>query len=512
MEEPARRVRDLTRTGERAPVRVAVVRRWPSGHANFLVTYVPLGIIALALIALVVVPSLGEGYARRHQQELRGAAEPARGLVTKIHLALALGGDALHDFVATADTSFLDRYRQTATQEQRTYADLIVLSEPLGAEVEERFIALLNASARWHENVEVFLMETAASEPRRRAVLAAGLYEDVLIAAARLDDAITHASQLRRQRIVAAERVEMRLTSVVAVMAMLALAMVAWVGRRLRLIAAEAESRRQEVERLMEGRARLVRGLSHDLRNPLNVIYSHAQLLEDGVIGDPSTEQKRSLAHIRRSVRALIGLIEDLLELWRVETGELAPLPARTDLDALVRDVAEAYRALAESENHRIEVESLAELPHVDTDARRVRQVLGNLVSNAIKYTPAGGCITIRLRARTGVIRSRRGRWVAIEVSDTGPGIPPDKVDAIFEEFTRLRPSVPGVGLGLAISRRIARMLGGDLTVVVGAEHGSTFVLSLPLLTREVDSEVDPTAGQTDGASGPGVTHEAVAR
>lgn len=488
------------------------VRGWPSGRPNLVVTHASLGIIALALIALVVVPFLGQGYARTPQQELRGAAEPARGLVTKIHLALALGGDALHDFVATGDTSFLDRYRETAVREQQVYAQLTILSEQLGAEVHAALAALLNASAQWHENVDAVLARAVVGEPRRRAAPTLGLYEDVLVAAARLDDAITHASQLRRQRILAAERIEVRFTSVLVVMAMLALAMVAWVGRRLRSIAAEAESRRQEVERLMEERARLVRGLSHDLRNPLNVIYSHAQLLEDGVIGDPSAEQKRSLAHIRRSVRALLGLIDDLLELWRAETGELAPLPARTDLDAVVRDVAEAYRALAESEGHRIQVESLADLPPVETDARRVRQVLGNLVSNAIKYTPAGGCITVRVRARPGVVRSRHGRWVAIEVSDTGPGIPPDKAEAIFQEFTRLRPTVPGVGLGLAISRRIARMLGGDLTVEIGAEQGSTFVFSFPLVTRETDWDIGLTARNADAPTGPETTHEAVTR
>ncbi len=211
-------------------------------------------------------------------------------------------------------------------------------------------------------------------------------------------------------------------------------------------------------------------------------------------------------------MRALLGLIDDLLELWRAETGELAPLPARTDLDAVVRDVAEAYRALAESEGHRIQVESLADLPPVETDARRVRQVLGNLVSNAIKYTPAGGCITVRVRARPGVVRSRHGRWVAIEVSDTGPGIPPDKAEAIFQEFTRLRPTVPGVGLGLAISRRIARMLGGDLTVEIGAEQGSTFVFSFPLVTRETDWDIGLTARNADAPTGPETTHEAVTR
>jgi signal transduction histidine kinase len=268
--------------------------------------------------------------------------------------------------------------------------------------------------------------------------------------------------------------------------------MTAWVGRRLRVIAAEAESRRQEIERLMEGKGRLFRGLSHDLRNPLNVIFSHAQLLEDGVIGQPSPAQRRSLGHIRRSVRAILGLLEDLLELWRAETGELNVASETADVGDVVRDVADGYRAMAEASGHRLHLDVPADLPPLHTDPRRVRQILGNLLSNAIKYTPSGGLITLRLRLHSGSIRSRRGRWVAIEVSDTGPGIPSDKVETIFEEFIRLTPNIPGAGLGLAISRRIARTLGGDITVTGAAEGGASFVLSLPVLARAHDRQSAP--------------------
>lgn len=465
-----------------------------SGRPNSLVTYVPLGIIAVALVALVVVPFLGQSYARTHQQQLRRAAEPARGLVTSIHLALALGGDAVHDFVATGESSSLARYWQTAVAEQQAYEELSVLTERLGPAVQRQFAALREASARWHQNVDAFLTRTEVPAPPPGAAPTAGLFEDVLIAAARLDDAITRAARLHRQRIVAAERIQMRLTTLLVVMAMLALAMVVWVGRRLHASAAEAEARRREAERLMEGRARLVRGLSHDLRNPLNVIYSHAQLLEDGIVGELSGAQKKSLAHIRRCVRGMVGLIEDLLELWRVDTGELKATPTRTDIVEVVWDVTEAYRAIADDAGHRLELEVFSDVPPVDTDAGRVRQVLGNLVSNAVKFTPAGGCVTIRLRVRSGTARSQHGRWIAVEVSDTGPGIPPEKVDSIFEEFTRLQPHVPGIGLGLATSRRIARLLGGDLTVQTASEGGATFVFLLPLMTRGEDRDpaIDP--------------------
>src|SRR5919108_1742255 len=152
-----------------------------------IVTYVPLGVIVVALVALVVVPFVGQGYARTHQQELRGAAEPARGLVTSIHLALALGGDALHDFDARGDSSALARYRQTTIAEQHAYEELSVLSERLGPEVERQFTTLWEAAARWHQNVDEFLERTEPGDRPRRAAPTAGLYEDVLVAAARLD-------------------------------------------------------------------------------------------------------------------------------------------------------------------------------------------------------------------------------------------------------------------------------------------------------------------------------------
>jgi signal transduction histidine kinase len=454
-----------------------------------IVTYVPLGVIVVALVALVVVPFVGQGYARTHQQELRGAAEPARGLVTSIHLALALGGDALHDFDARGDSSALARYRQTTIAEQHAYEELSVLSERLGPEVERQFTTLWEAAARWHQNVDEFLERTEPGDRPRRAAPTAGLYEDVLVAAARLDEAITRAALTRRQRIVAAERIEMRLTTLLVLVAMVALVMVVWVGRRLRAIAAEAEARRQQAERLMEARARAVRSLSHDLKNPLNVIYSHAQLLEDGIVGEPSTAQKKSLAHIQRSVRALLDLIDDLLELWRAESGELNATSTRTDIVEVVREVVDEYRAVADAAGHSLQLELFSDVPPVETDAKRVRQVLGNLVSNAIKFTPPGGCVTIRLRVRSRTVHSQRGRWIAVEVSDTGPGIPPEKVDTIFEEFTRLQPHVPGIGIGLATSRRIARLLGGDITVQTAPECGATFVFLLPLMTRGDDGK-----------------------
>ena len=132
-------------------------------------------------------------------------------------------------------------------------------------------------------------------------------------------------------------------------------------------------------------------------------------------------------------------------------------------------------------------VEVPDETPSVDTDAARVRQVIGNLVSNAVKYTPAGS-VTVRVLVRPARRADDRGPWLAVEVEDTGPGIPEEKRRLLFQEFTRLDPTAaPGVGIGLAMACRITEALGGDLTVRSEVGRGSTFVLALPTAMPEDD-------------------------
>ena len=141
---------------------------------------------------------------------------------------------------------------------------------------------------------------------------------------------------------------------------------------------------------------------------------------------------------------------------------------------------------------HQLRTEIRDGLPTIQTDPDRVRQILGNLLSNAVKYTPKGGQIVVRLEEREGNGRVRPARYAAIDVIDSGPGIPRDKLDEIFEEFTRLETKgTPGSGLGLTIARRISRLLGGDINATSEAGRGTTFTLWLP---------VDNVIGERRGA------------
>jgi signal transduction histidine kinase len=437
-----------------------------------------LAFVMVALVAIMAVPLIGEWYLRPLRNEMRELLEPARSLVTRIHVALALEGSTLHDYLDSRDPVLLERYRAAAAQEQSAFLALAPLASRLGPNVREHLDEMQRLQQSWRDLVQLQLVRSAASPS---ATDREQLYDDLVTAAAGLDEAMNGALQSSRNRVEAAERMQRIATVIFGVLAFLATIVVAWLGRELRLTAAENQQRRVELERAIEARGRLVRGVSHDLKNPLNAIDGHAQLLEEGILGPLSAGQHDSVARIRRAVRSLLGLIGDMLELSRAESGHLRLAMQRVDLHETVADVVEEHRPAVEASGHEFEIEADDGVPAVVTDPTRVAQVLGNLLSNAVKYTPNGG----RIAVGTGLL-TRDGdgdrKWAAIQVTDTGPGIPADKQDAIFEEFSRLDVDAqkPGAGLGLAIARRVARLLGGDLTVASHVGSGSTFTLWLP--------------------------------
>ncbi|HET6228468.1 MAG TPA: GAF domain-containing sensor histidine kinase [Longimicrobiaceae bacterium] len=235
------------------------------------------------------------------------------------------------------------------------------------------------------------------------------------------------------------------------------------------------------VTRATEARARLLRGVTHDVKNPLGSADGYAQLLEMELAGGLAPEQARLVAGVRRGIRGALAMIGDLLDLSLAESGGLPVNRVPVDLVAVAREALEDERGAVEAAGHVLVCEGGTPVPLV-TDPARVRQVVGNLLSNAAKYTPAPGRITLWVEMRTGGEPARPGEWAAVHVRDSGPGIPPDARESIFGEFHRLDSSTraSGHGLGLAISRLIARLLGGDLTVSGGEGEGATFSFWLP--------------------------------
>jgi two-component system sensor histidine kinase BaeS len=228
-----------------------------------------------------------------------------------------------------------------------------------------------------------------------------------------------------------------------------------------------------EVERQEALRKEMTADIAHELRTPLSVIRANLDALTDGVY--PLT--KDNLAPIRESAELLDRLIEDLRTLELADAGQLALEKSAVDLARLIERTAARFAPRAESRSQRIEILPMERGPAANADPQRLEQILGNLIDNALRHTPDGG--VVRLSAKS------EGSGVRIDVEDSGPGIPPDSIERIFERFYRLDPgrsrSEGGSGLGLAIARKLAEAHGGTLTAENRAEGGARFTLRLPV-------------------------------
>jgi signal transduction histidine kinase len=249
----------------------------------------------------------------------------------------------------------------------------------------------------------------------------------------------------------------------------------------------DANEGRLKLERVLASRSRLIRGFSHDVKNPVGAADGYGALLTEGIYGKLSPQQTEAVDRIRRSLHSALALIDDLHELARAESGRLAVTRERVDVNALVGEMILEYQAAARSAGLDLNTCLDADSSQVITSGARVQQIVSNLLSNAIKYTPSGS-ITVETRVHHSDPEGVPGDWIQILVSDTGPGIPADQQEFIFEEFSRIGPrDKSGAGLGLAISRLVAGALGGHLTVDSEIGLGSRFILWLPLTSAVVN-------------------------
>jgi signal transduction histidine kinase len=450
-----------------------------------------LAFIIASLVALVVLPLEIGRRVSTSRDELREQLDPARTLVTRIQYALAREVAAIRGFLLTGDDSFRSIFLQARELERQTYRELDPLLDGLDARVIREHGHLETLSEEWYERIE---LEADTDWREERPDLAARirseheLFAKTLRAASELDEALAAATRARRITIGQMERLRTRLSVALASIAFLAALLVGWVGRRISALAREADLRHaetkrtlKELRRAVESKRRFIRGITHDIRNPLGAADGCAEILEMGIGGPLPPEMARFVVGIRRSIQNALEVIRDLLEVEHAESGQLPIRRGPIALDALVTAATEEYRATAKNAGHVLEAAPVPAGVLIHTDENRVRQILGNLLSNAIKFTPASGHIIVAADVSRGEAADDR-KWVRIHVSDTGPGIVADNHDRIFDEFERLDAQrVPGYGLGLAVSRRVARLLGGDLTVSSEPGRGSTFTLALPV-------------------------------
>jgi adenylate cyclase len=236
-------------------------------------------------------------------------------------------------------------------------------------------------------------------------------------------------------------------------------------------VLARTLEQQRELDRLQN---EFLQNVSHELRTPLGIAHGYAELLDSGELGELQPDHKKAVNIIARRVRMLRKLVEDFTIILESETKELQPKPVRmTDLLCMLLN---DFQAAAEQAGLTLVVDTASDLPPVLGDADQLRQVVDNLVANALKFTPSGGTITLRLwQEKTNLV---------LEVADTGIGIPHDQLEHIFERFYQVDGSASrrygGTGLGLALVKEIVKAHGGQVTVQSTVGEGSTFQVRLP--------------------------------
>src|SRR5687768_8540739 len=261
----------------------------------------------------------------------------------------------------------------------------------------------------------------------------------------------------------------------------------------------ELERLSSELLRVNRMKSEFLANVSHELRTPLNAIVGFVDLLREGVYGELAPRQVKPVERIEASANHLRHLVDQILDLAKMAAGRLDVHMETLDIRPFILDVASEVESLVNEKNLSLSLVMGSALPKIRTDPSHLRQILVNLLGNAIKYTKEGSIVVktrvLQREAALGeglptpvaALNNDTGAWLSIQVIDSGIGIPVSHQERVFEEFEQVdagpRSDSPnrGTGLGLAISRRLSRLLGGDLLLVSQPGKGSTFTLWLPL-------------------------------
>jgi len=252
----------------------------------------------------------------------------------------------------------------------------------------------------------------------------------------------------------------------------------------------ELKDNNLQLERANRLKSEFLASVSHELRTPMNAIIGYTKLMLDGLDGDLTEQQTADLERVVQAADNLLGLINGLLDLAKIEAGKMELNIEEVDIPLVIDDVIELIRASADAKSLSLRADVASTLPTAWADRARIRQVLVNLMANAVKFTEHGG-VTVRATIVDG--------WITVAVVDTGVGIPPEAQTYIFDEFRQVDASTTrrygGTGLGLAISKRLIALHGGRIWVESTVGVGSTFLFTLPVRVRAAALAEGPLTG-----------------
>jgi len=258
---------------------------------------------------------------------------------------------------------------------------------------------------------------------------------------------------------------------------------------RLKDFADQLEKANQELRKIDVMKSEFVSIASHELRTPLAAIKNAVQLMLSGKTGEINENQSKFLSMAERNINRLTNILNDLLNLSRIESGKIELKFENLVLKGITELTASSLRPQADVKSIQIEVEISEQLPAVYGDPEKIEQILTNLIGNAIKFTPEGGKIIISAKHLSKEKEGEYGDKVAVSIKDNGIGIPPEHLEPIFEKFHQvegsLQRSVSGTGLGLAITKGLVEAHQGKIWVESEVEKGSTFTFTLPLAEGE---------------------------
>jgi signal transduction histidine kinase len=466
----------------------------PRSTSQSRVWWLPLAIIAAALVALFVAPYFTSSRFQSIRGYVADVLSPALVRTNDLEAATATEFAARSELAegaseSSAAASAAVNARASITRDESVLDSLV---RRAGPDAIARFAEARTAIAAWQREESRFEAEARSEKAvvhgATSSMSRGRRWEAIEVAQAnlqRLEDELNARTYDQHVKLDQLERLAVIVPAGLVPLALLALGAVIWTARRTILLSHAAELGKRDVERAMAAKSALMRGVTHDLKNPIGAARGYADLLADGALGPLPEAQAKMVARLRSLLTATLDTVNDLVEVSRAESGQLRIDRRPCDLAQIARDCVDDYRATGQAAGlvlaFDVDPAAIEMASRISTDATRVRQVLGNMLSNAVKYTPHGGRVHVVVAP---VDDADLGRVIACDVADTGPGIPEPLRERVFDEFFRVPATTAiaqGTGVGLAIARRLARLLGGDLRLTETPGGGATFSLLLPM-------------------------------